>query len=129
MPVHWGCYRTIRPCVAPRTRSLVTGRPLDYLFPDEFEWDEHKSRACALTRGIDFEFVIRAFADPNGVIVPVERGVYTEKRLMLFGQIEGRLHIVVFTHRLDRIRIISARRANRREIRFHANRTQDNRHL
>ena len=105
------------------------GRPLDYLFPDEFEWDENKSRACALTRGIDFEFAIRAFADPDGVIVPAEKRTHPEKRSILFGQIEGRLHVVVFTHRVDRIRIISARRANRREIRFHANRTQEDRHL
>ena len=102
---------------------------MDYLTLGDYEWDESKSQSCARIRGIDFDFAVRAFGDPHRLIVIVASERYAEVRSILYGHIEGRLHVVVFTRRAERIRIISARKANRREIRFHANRTQEDRRL
>jgi uncharacterized protein len=44
---------------------------------------------------------------------------YGEDRYIAAAPINGRLHIVVFTIRPNGLRIISLRRANRREIRFY----------
>jgi uncharacterized protein len=44
---------------------------------------------------------------------------YGENRYIAAAPINGRLHIVVFTIRTNALRIISLRRANRREIRFY----------
>jgi uncharacterized DUF497 family protein len=45
---------------------------------------------------------------------------YGERRLRVLGHIDGILHAAVITPRGDRIRVISLRRANRREARAYA---------
>ena len=82
----------------------------------EFEWDEAKSDACLAGRGFDFAFAAGVFADPALVVAPDGRRDYGEPRVMAIGAIAGRIYAVVFTPRAARIRIISARRANRREV-------------
>jgi len=45
----------------------------------------------------------------------VRRG-YGEERYRLTGVIKGRLYAVIYTPRLDAVRVISAYKANQREI-------------
>ena len=66
-------------------------------------------------RGFDFAFVIPAFTDPRRVVVDDLRREYGELRFRLYGHVEGRLFVVVFTVRDGAHRIISARKANIRE--------------
>jgi hypothetical protein len=46
--------------------------------------------------------------------------------LPLVVQFEGRLYVLVYTLRRDEIRIISARKANPREVRSYENRSHEN---
>jgi uncharacterized DUF497 family protein len=101
---------------------------LDYPIQKAFEWDETKNAACLRMRGFDFDFASRAFSDPEHLVIPDDRQTYGEQRFLLFGYINRRLYVVVFTRRAHVIRIISARKANPREIRVHANRPKDHRH-
>jgi len=80
------------------------------------EWDENKSDACFADRGFDFAYVIRAFADPDRLLNRDHRWDYGEERYRLLGKIDGRVFVLVYTPRDDVIRIISARKANRREV-------------
>jgi len=82
-----------------------------------FEWDPRKNIANYRKHGVDFVEALSAFADPHGRIVDDPRHSKTELRLTLLGQsVHGRLLAVMFTARgEDRIRLISARRATRRE--------------
>lgn len=80
----------------------------------EFEWDEAKSEVCFTERGFDFAYVVRAFLDSNRIVRPDYRRSYGEDRYQLLGMIEGRVFCVVYTLRGRTIRIISARKANRR---------------
>lgn len=82
-----------------------------------FEWDEAKSDACFQDRGVDFAYAVRAFFDANRVVQADQRFDYGEDRYLLKGQIEGRVFVVAYTTRRDSIRIISARKANSREVR------------
>ena len=82
----------------------------------QFEWDENKSDACFADRGFDFAYVIRAFADPDRFLNQDHRWDYGEDRYRLLGKIDGRVFVLVYTPRDDVIRIISARKANRREV-------------
>ncbi|NLY26851.1 MAG: BrnT family toxin [Alcaligenaceae bacterium] len=82
----------------------------------EFEWDEAKSQACAMTRRFNFDYASLAFFDPDRIIEPDTRHDYGEERFRLMGMIEGRLFVVVYTMRDNVIRIISARKANQREL-------------
>jgi len=80
----------------------------------EFEWDERKSQRNLRERGFDFEFATRIF---DGPLIEEEdrRRDYRERRLVATGEIEGGIFVVVYTLRGKRRRIISARRAKRRE--------------
>ena len=82
----------------------------------DLEWDEIKSEACFHRRGFDFAYAAKAFADPDRTIEIDDRRDYREERFRLTGNIKGRLYVVVFTPRHDVIRIISAHKANQREI-------------
>jgi uncharacterized DUF497 family protein len=89
----------------------------------EFEWDEAKSEACFRERGFDFAYA--AFADPGRLVRQDDRHSYGEDRYQLTGLIEGRLFLVVYTTRKSAVRIISARKANSREVKQYENRSHD----
>ena len=97
---------------------------MGYSLVMEFGWDDAKSEACFRERGFDFAYVASAFADPDRVVVEDTRRPCGEPRFELTGQVQGRLFVLVFTPRRNVIRIISARKANSREIRQHENRSQ-----
>ena len=83
---------------------------------DSFEWDPEKAEANAAKHGITFGEAETVFADP--LLTTVWDGVHSlgEDRFTVIGLSERfRLLVVVYTYRGDRIRIISARRATRRE--------------
>lgn len=82
-----------------------------------FEWDEAKSEACHAERGFDFAYAVRVFLDPDRLIEPDDRFDYGEPRHRLLGRIEGRIFVVVYTSRGKRFRLISARKANQKEVR------------
>jgi hypothetical protein len=90
-----------------------------------FEWDEGKSDACFRDRGFDFAYAALAFADPDRIIRQDTRHSYGEDRYQLIGRIEERLFVLVYTPRHDAIRIISARKANSREVKRYENRSHD----
>ena len=82
-----------------------------------FEWDEPKSERCLRERGLGFEGILAAFRDPDRRVEPDLRQSYGEDRMRLYGRVEGRLFVIVYTRRGEAVRIISARKANRRERR------------
>ena len=86
-----------------------------YITAMEFEWDETKSEACLVHRGFDFEYAVRAFRDPHRTVARDQRWDYGEKRYRLLGGIEGRVFVLIYTTRGSAIRLISARKANKRE--------------
>ncbi len=88
-----------------------------------FEWDEAKSNSCFEERGFDFAYISHAFLDPNRVIRSDQRHEYGEARLQMLGRVSERLFHVVFTMRGADIRVISARKANLREVKEYENST------
>ena len=80
---------------------------------DRFEWDDQKARINFLAHKITFDVACLIFDDPNAV---EERDDDPdEERFNITGMVMGRLVTVNFTDRPPRTRIISARKANRRE--------------
>ncbi|MFO1465063.1 MAG: BrnT family toxin [Steroidobacteraceae bacterium] len=77
----------------------------------EFEWDDEKAEANWLDHGIAFQEAIKAFRDPFAVERFDDREDYGEERINLVGMCDGQLVHVTYTERGDRLRIISARRA------------------
>lgn len=83
----------------------------------DFEWDMAKSDLCQISRNFDFTYVISIFIDPNLLIERDQRWDYGEERFRALGLLDEKVFVVIYTKRPTAIRIISARRANRREVR------------
>jgi uncharacterized DUF497 family protein len=79
-----------------------------------FEWDDNKRRANVAKYGIDFADATDVFSDPRQFTYGSPRHV-PEERFVSVGSVHKRLIAVVFTQRGDKIRIISARPARRKE--------------
>ncbi|WP_207459142.1 BrnT family toxin [Azospirillum sp. SYSU D00513] len=85
----------------------------------KFDWDEAKDARCRAERGFGFADILPVFVDPQRLVELDTRHEYGETRHRLYGRIDGRLFVVVYTFRGKLIRIISARKANEREVRKH----------
>ena len=86
-----------------------------------FEWDPLKARTNLQKHGVSFSEAVSAFTDQLSVTIPDPDHSEGEERFLLLGlSDEGRLLIVVHADRGEKIRIISAREANRRERRQYA---------
>ena len=84
--------------------------------PLNFEWDEKKAKTNATKHGVGFEEAATVFADPLSLTIPDPAHSQAEERLIILGESHsGKLLVVVHTERGDNLRIISARRASRRE--------------
>lgn len=81
-----------------------------------FEWDPQKALANLSKHDVSFEEASTAFVAPLSLTIPDPEHSLGEERFILLGQSgHGRLLVVVHTEDNDHIRIISARRASRRE--------------
>jgi len=82
----------------------------------KFEWDAKKARENIKKHGVSFEEASTVFGDLLALTIYDPLHSEEEDRFVTLGESEKRRLIVVsFTDRDDRIRIISARVARRRE--------------
>jgi uncharacterized DUF497 family protein len=85
---------------------------------DYFEWDPDKAKRNEVKHGIAFMEAQSVFLDPLVDIRPDDDHSSDEARFAALGMSHlQRLLVVVFAERGERIRIISARAASRREAR------------
>ena len=83
----------------------------------EFEWDEKKNRANKSKHGIDFNTALELWNDQDRV--EIQTNFPTENRIALIGKIGDKLWTAIFTRRVDTIRIISVRRARKKEAKLY----------
>ncbi len=82
----------------------------------DFQWDLLKDAANQRKHGIAFAEALTVFADPMARIFDDPDHSADEAREIIIGHsTQHRLLIVCFTERDDRVRIISARSATKRE--------------
>lgn len=82
----------------------------------QFEWDPVKERANLQKHGVAFEEASTVFLDTFSLTGDDPDHSYAEDRFVTFGLSSvGRLLVVAYTERGERIRIISARPATRSE--------------
>jgi uncharacterized DUF497 family protein len=79
-----------------------------------YEWDEAKRKRNLAKHGVDFAAIER-FDWTASTAGPDQRLAYGETRILAYGFLDGRLHAVVYAQRGQSRRIISLRKANRRE--------------
>jgi hypothetical protein len=81
-------------------------------------FDPAKNARNIAERGLSFERVADLDWETAVVIVDARRD-YSETRLRIMARLDGRLHAAVVTPRGEDLRVISFRRANRREVRHY----------
>ena len=80
---------------------------------EKYEWDENKRRDNLAKHEIYFS-AASEFDWDTAFFMPDNRS--GERRIVAYGFIGKRLHVIVHTEREDRRRIISLRKANSREV-------------
>jgi len=90
-----------------------------------FEWDRDKARANLSKHGLSFEEASTVFADPLSmtIIDPVHSSGKEERFVTIGTSYQGAFIVVVHCDRGESIRIISARRATKRERRTYETET------
>ena len=80
----------------------------------QFEWDADKAALNLKKHGVRFETAARVFNDANRIELYDSEHSTDEARYNTIGMVDNIL-FVVYTERKNRIRLISARPANRKE--------------
>jgi uncharacterized protein len=84
--------------------------------PLSFEWDPHKARTNLAKHGISFEEAATLFSDPQALTIADPQHSASESRFITMGvSHRGQILVAVHTDRSHNIRIMSARRAGRKE--------------
>jgi uncharacterized protein len=82
----------------------------------EFEWDSRKAEENLKNHGVGFDEALTVFADPSARILDDPDHSGDEAREIIIGYSQRqRLLLVSFTEREPKVRIISARKATKRE--------------
>ncbi|WP_301103407.1 BrnT family toxin [Propionivibrio sp.] len=89
----------------------------------EITCDPVKSASNIELRGLSFERVAD-FDFQTAVFEVDDRRDYGESRMTAIGRLDGIPHVLVFTMRGETLRVISFRKANKREVRRYEQATQ-----
>jgi len=79
-----------------------------------YQWDEAKAAGNLAKHGVGFEAVF-GFDWSSAIITSDSRSDYGEDRFEAVGFIDDRLFVLIFTLRGSAVRVISLRKANKRE--------------
>jgi uncharacterized protein len=80
-----------------------------------FDWDPKKAARNLSVHKVPFEVATWVFDDPLAIDGVDRRKDYREERSNIIGTVDNRVLFVTYTLRNEAIRIISARRANKKE--------------
>ena len=83
----------------------------------QFEYDQYKSKINQEKHGISLEEARRMWFISAVEVDAQSR--FDEQRHMLIGKLSGKLYSVIFTMRGETIRLISARRSSKREVKIY----------
>ena len=109
------CHPVIRRYAAWAQRSDKT-----YTDPLTFAWDPQKAEENLRKHGVDFREAATVFDDSLSTTFPDDDHSSGERRFLIIGlSAFGRILVVSHTENGDKIRIISARAATRRERKFY----------
>lgn len=82
---------------------------------DPYEWDPDKERSNFRKHKVHFADAIAALEDERSLVITDERTADEERLIALGMDGFGRVLVVVFVWKDEKIRLISARKATRRE--------------
>jgi uncharacterized DUF497 family protein len=87
----------------------------------KFTWDENKNTINKTKHCISFEEAINVFYDDAAIVIEDNSEHYDEQRMRIIGLSTNRILFVVYTEVIaNKIHIISARRAEKNEVRLYS---------
>ena len=91
----------------------------------EFDWDEGNHEKNWIKHNVQAQEAEEAFADEKKIVFLNIKHVDTEERFFLIGNTyTNRLLAIAYTRREDSVRVISARDANKKEVKIYEERTR-----
>lgn len=87
-----------------------------------YQWDPEKARANVNKHGVEFADAVGVFDDPEAITLedPDAEG---EQRFVSIGlDFLGRIIVVAYTYRGEDLRLISARKATKKEVKIYEKR-------
>ena len=85
----------------------------------KFEWDDDKNSSNKTKHGIDFETAKGLWLDENRVEIKVPYPI--EDRWIVIGKLQKKIWTAIYTIRSESFRIISVRRARKKEEELYEN--------
>ena len=89
----------------------------------KIDYDPHKNNRNIENRGLSFDEVT-SFEFETAICWEDTRKDYGEQRYCALGKIADRLHALVYTRINEGIRVISLRKANKREVKNYESKTK-----
>ena len=81
-----------------------------------YQWYPAKATANVKKHGVEFADAVGVFGDPGAITIEDSDSEGEQRFLSIGLDFLGRLIVVAYTYRGDNIRVISARKATRKEI-------------
>jgi hypothetical protein len=81
----------------------------------DIEFDARKDEANKAKHGLSLADAVELDL-ASAAVVPDDRNAYGETRYRAFGRIDGLGYCLVFSHRAEKVRVISFRRCHEREM-------------
>ncbi len=85
----------------------------------KFEWDDDKNSSNKTKHGIDFETAKELWLDKNRLEIRVPYPI--EDRWIVIGKLQRKIWTAIYTIRSESVRIISVRRARKKEEELYEN--------
>lgn len=93
---------------------------LDLSEPYVFDWDQGNTVKNLIKHGVECRQAEESFLDENSLILDdIEHSTKEERYLLIGKDHQGIVLYIVFTQRNNKVRVISARIANKKERRFY----------
>ena len=84
----------------------------------DISYDPFKNEINITQRNLSFERAVDFVWDSAAIEVDTRKS-YSERRFVAISYLDARLHVLCFAHTATGIRVISFRKANQREAKYH----------
>jgi uncharacterized DUF497 family protein len=87
-----------------------------------YQWDPAKAEANVKKHGVEFADAVGVLADPTAITIEDPQAEGEQRFLSMGMDVLGRIIVVAYTYRGDEVRLISARKASKKELRVYEKR-------
>ena len=87
-----------------------------------YQWDPVKAETNVKKHGVEFSDAVGVFEDPTAITIEDPQAEGEQRFLSMGMDVLGRIIVVAYTYRGDCVRLISARKASKKEVKVYEGR-------